>query len=255
MNKNSRRLRIALLLFVAAGTGVSFQNCGQQFAIEDELASTAIDDIPGTIVEDHEDRDPGHEDPDTLTEKAYVEAESAPILPDRRLMDSILNDIFGPNYVNLEGGRIRSNAADFGMPCSLYEDYRIRRASDNALVSAGPLFACRASNTDDAVTAPISPSPGVKRQANLIQTCNALVSNATTRAYALQRIQGGTGVPSPTEENMLKAFRLFYRSKPDPHQALLQSLQIMMPGGTGVTAADWAPVLYTLCISPGWQLL
>jgi hypothetical protein len=87
----------------------------------------------------------------------------------------------------------------------------------------------------------------------LVQVCHDLTLDPAALANALAHLNAGT-IPAATDENVLKAFRLFYRSQPAPRPAVLGALKGTLPAQV-TQASDWSPLLYSLCTSSEWQIL
>lgn len=238
------KLRMALLTLALTFLVLfSFQNCAESISWEEGEENYSSFSL---ALQDHKDRDHWTE----ALAKVKVESTAEDLIADRRLLGAMLESIFGPSFLSLDQGRTQTNASEFGNPCSIYEDYWVRGAKGNERADARNT--CAAQDSSRYFGAPVIPKPSVLRQRNIANVCHSLVTNNTTLNYAVAQI--GSGNPQPTSANVRKAFHLFYRNKPAPGEPLIQSLQIMMPG-KGTLRKDWAPVLYTICISSGWQIL
>lgn len=248
----SSPLRFALILLVP-GLLMIFQNCAPTLKSEEVERSIASLDT------EHVDRE--HGTLETLS-KTVVETRAEDLLADRVLLLAQLTAVFGPStaLLDAQGDRIATNMTTFGSPCSLYENFFYEAKDSKGVMVQGAADAnrgCAMSNTANALKATVYPQASVVRQAVLGHLCLKLATAPATLAFALKRIEPA-GNPEPTADNVVKAFRLFYRNAPQPHDALVQSLQVMMPGDSAErarVATDWSPVLYTICISSGWQLL
>jgi hypothetical protein len=182
--------------------------------------------------------------------KTVVQTNYQPVLADRVYLTNLLKDIFGPTAMSADSTRTDLKFQDHGSPCSFYRNHNIKKA-DGTYAEASVMDRCTRISPD-LLTAPLMPKATVTRQALLTHACSDLVTNATTFAYALKKV--GNGVPAANEANILKAYRLFYRSHPEPHKGLVESLLVMLPPA-GVTANDWRVVFNAICSSSYWQAI
>jgi len=191
-------------------------------------------------------------DPDKpiITPVPKVQTAYQPILADRIYLTNLLKDIFGPTAMNVDTTRTDLKFQDHGSPCSFYVNHNVKNTAGNFVEHSLMERCSRVS--PDLLTAPLNPKATVTRQALLTHACSDLVMNQTTFNVALSKI--GTGIPVGSEANVLKAYRLFYRSQPDPHKGLLESLMVMIPA-TGATGNDWRVVLNAICTSGYWQAI
>lgn len=225
----------------------AFQNCGSPYrevASEEDLHIAAIESL-------HIDEDHGLEVP---TEKLKIEVESSPLLADRVLVLNKLAAVFGNSIhtAAIDTDAIRARKGIFGSPCSPYENY-LYKGSNGSLTPGDSRRACTVVDDGNNLGATVFPSPTVDRQGLIHQICLKATTTEATLNFALRQIDPAS-TPAPTYENVLKAFRLFYRFAPEPHAGLIESLQIMMPE-QNITAAHWVPVFYTICASSHWQVL
>lgn len=226
---------------------LAFQNCGKPPMNEEASSELAVLEIDSL----HVDREHGTEE---SMEKPRVEATAEDLIADRVLVLNKLKFVFGPLVGNLsfDQDRIIDNKAEFGSPCSLYDGFNYELPDGR--VSLSDLGRnCTMQSGGSALNARLLPSASTTRQGIMGHLCLALSADVRTRSHALQKIQT-QGIPAGTPENVLKAFRLFYRFTPEPPVSLIQSLQVMMPE-SDISSESWAPVLYTLCISNAWQVL
>lgn len=233
--------RSAFYASVLVITLLAFQNCSEVFKANRSPSS----ELGNHGNQNHRDRDN-----DNDLAKPIVEATARDLLQSRRLLTSTFNSVFGPGAVALGGGNIDSDRGTFGDPCSIYEEYLVeidgvRRLEDRTKT-------CPKGNVANGLTATMYPNPTVVRQAKIRNLCLAAVSNANRLAFVLAKV--ASGIPQPTEQNILKAFGLFYRLRPSPQPALIDSLRAMTPG-TITSKNEWAPIVFTICVSPGWQIL
>ncbi len=246
-------LRRFLVLFPAGFVGLlilTFQNCARN--IESKEIQTEVSAIEMA----HVDRQHGLE----IAEKAVVETRSEDLLSDRVLLIAQLSSVFGPGVPSLDEDGIQRDMTVFGSPCSLYENYLYETKDATGKVvhaTADISRPCAMNNSAAALKATVYPQASVVRQGVLQHLCLKLATTPATVKFALKQIDAQK-TPEPTSANVLKAFRLFYRSAPEPPEALIGSLQVLMPGISEDRPSedmDWSPVLHTICVSSGWQLL
>ena len=186
--------------------------------------------------------------------KEKVQTVYEPILADRRYLTSLLTDIFGPTTLAADTTQTETAVQTYGSPCSYLVDHNQFNATTNTWTQVSATENCSRVSLDH-LTAPTNPKATVTRQALLTHACSDLTTNNGTLNYALAKISN-PGVPAPTQANILKAYRLFYRDKPDPHLALTESLLVMLPTAAASVKADhWRTVIYTICASSFWQVL
>lgn len=226
-------------LTLMSSTALLFQNCSANFAAVDkqkQLSSLSIDidelEVPVAV------------------EKS--ETSFQPVLADRYYLKSLLESVFGPSASNVDTAK---NLTDFqinGSPCNFYEDHSQSKDSRGAKVRAVAMEAC-ALNSSNRLSSQTNPLPTVTRQAKIVRACSDLTTNATTSSFAFKKISSKS-IPEATEANIKTAFELFYRNNSDPDQGVLDSLRMMLTADAP-TADEWRTVLYTICISPQWQVL
>lgn len=233
-----------MMIVVSIVIGIGFQNCGESgfqpsldFASELESTSdtTHIAHIsdPSMVAKQ-----------DTLFE---------PLLVDRFYLTSLLQDVFGPSALDasINTAATQLDVQSHGSPCSVYENHEIM--VNGTVVEADAMLRC-ATASQDFLSAQVNPKATVTRQVQLVHSCSDLTTNATSLSFALKKIASGD-LPAPNNDNLLKAYRLFYRDRSDANQSVLEALSQMLPQDGSLTKEDWASVLYTLCISPEWQIL
>lgn len=246
-------LRTLRLAAAAVLTIFLFQNCGMnpqfQDEVVDELSSQSLNG--NNIQQAHVDLDV---DDTTVAEKPEIETDFELIMSDRFFTRSVLERVFGPSTRTADTQNFETNPLEFGSICSVYEQYRSKK-TDGTYVnnSADAMYNCSISSSTSSLGAVWNPKPTVVRAAMMAKTCSELVMNATTFAYALKQISS-EAIPAPTSANMSKLFMLFYQGKPAPHQALLDSLLIMMDPDA-MTKDSWKAPIYTICTSPHWQVM
>ena len=232
---------------------LSYQNCGKPFGMK---ALSSEGDSKTLVFTEPTPPPTPPPTPEPPAHVAVVEKATfvAP-LADRKFVHSLLKDVFGPTAETVDTAteKIFSSASQFGGLCSIYENYLVPNAvATKAPVAGKPFDPCAVNTASTALGAP-APSPHVIRQAMLLKTCTALVSNTTTLGFALKKIST-EAVPAATKENLQKLFGLFYRDKPEAPDDLLESLGAMMDSST-LTAQSWAAPIYTVCVSSHWQTL
>lgn len=222
----------AVLSVMLSSCGYNALQAKKISAQEDTLIQTAV---PGTTA---------------IPVPKTVKTTYEPILADRRYLASVFTSVFGPTALSVDSSRNHLNATQNGSPCSVYGVHNKVNGSGYAVSDA--VENC-SRTTVNRTGAPVNPKPTVSRQADLAHACSDLTTNNTTLTYALKQIST-EAVPEASRENVLKAFRLFYRYRPDPHEGLLESLQVMVPP-QGATREHWRVLINTVCASSLWQVL
>lgn len=238
---SKRTLTLALL---GVCTVMMFQNCApglEQADFASEVLTAQSIDV------EHEDRD---HDPTPFREDK-IEVNAKDLIYDRVLLVNHLTSIFGTRVTALDKDNVATDMRNFASPCSPYEQYNYKNAK-NAIANSG-FRTCTVTNSAASMKASLYAETSTSRQGVMEHLCRALSSDTTSRTFALRKI-ASDGKPAGNKANVLKAFRLFYRSAPLPPDSVLQSMQVML-GREDVDAAAWTPVLFTLCVSPGWQVL
>lgn len=235
------RVRIALFvtLFAFGGAVVLFQNCAGEAFVPIERSFSV--ELLSQALQEGELHVP-------MPTKQETNAEL--ILVDRYYLKSLFEDVFGPQAGSVDTAKVFSDALTHGSPCSVYEDHRELK-SNGTLSRADSMQACSMSSVNR-TQARVNPNGTVSRQALIARACSDLVTNNTTLKYALAKI-ANVAVPEPTRENIKTAIELFYRNGPDPDEGLIESLQLMFSLPAKID--DWRGVLYTVCVSPQWQVL
>lgn len=230
-------------LLVAAVTIATFQNCAPGMSQLD-FGSQGL--TSQTVDTDHKDRD---HDPRPFREDK-IEVSAKDLIADRVLLINQLMSIFGTRVGSLDKDKIAVDLRNFASPCSAHEQYNYLK--DGKIVNAG-FRTCAISNSAASMRASVYAETSTVRQGLMEHLCRALTADPNARSFALKQV-AANGKPAATKDNLLKAFRLFYRSAPRPPDSVLESLQVMI-GSEEATPAQWTPVLFTLCVSPGWQVL
>lgn len=242
-------------MFAALAIGIvvtQFQNCAPPGMgdLTMELASLSVpeeeDDIP-EFDQNHPDQNHGADVP--VVEKPGLSQSST--LLDRKTLYNIFVDIFGPGMVSLRSMAIlKADKAVLGSPCSIYDNFKSKRADFEIDPAAEP---CTNSDAAAALSAPLNPVGNVLHQALINNVCQQAIANVETLNYILAQIRGAgeTDIPANTQENATRLFYLFYRGKPAPYEALINSLQILVAPQPTVTS--WKTAISTICVSSHWQ--
>lgn len=223
-----------------------FQNCAPSKKFETVLSSL---ESASEIDQIHRDADHGTTIP--TAEKPGLEYSKT--LLDREMLFSLFVDIFGANAPTQIAAlkSLKSNRALFGAACSVYDNFK----SGAGMTVDPAAVGCANEDTPSNLSAPTNPAGNTLHQALINDVCQQGVSNATTYAYVLAQLKDDPAqlVPRNSSENVLKLFRLFYRSKPEPELSLVQSLQALV--GEPATADGWKLAISTTCVSSQWQAL
>lgn len=228
--------------FLTATTAFLFQNCAAEFT-----ATSAEDTTFSSVSVNYEDPHV----PTELLEKVSTSYE--PLLADRYYIQSLFADNFGPKAATVDTATMITDSLTNGSACNPYNDHSVaKRASDNAKLRANAMEVCGVA-TASRITSPVNPKPTVTRQAKMVRACSDLTTNNETFNFFLKKISAAP-IPEPSEENVVKAVDFFYRSTSTPDQPVIDSLRMLFSSQTP-TVDDWRSVVYTICISPQWQVL
>lgn len=246
--------RVLILAFACGILATQFQNCAPaNSGLEVNLSSLGDEDLPDepvdVIDQTHSDQNHGTEVP--VVEKPALEQSRA--LLDRKAVYNLFVDVFGPGVESFGVmTTLKAEKAIMGSPCSLYDNFRSARANFGIDRAADP---CANTDAANSMSAPLNPVGNVIQQAMINNVCQAAVATTSTFNYFLAQVRGSTGTSTPanTEENIRRMFHLFYRGKPAPHEALVQSLQIIV--GHPATINGWKTAISTTCVSSHWQAL
>lgn len=251
----SKRREISGIMMFTAGclTALLYQNCGGQpeFSEADlsELSSRARQSE--NFQQTHTDLVIDDSEPET--QKAREQTDFELVLSDRWLTKAVLERIFGPSTLAADTQNFETNPLEFGSICSTYEQYRTKNSAGNYVNAAGNMNDCAINSSTTRLGATRNPRPTVVRAAMMAKTCSELVMNNTTLTFALKNISSDA-IPAPTAENVKKIFGMFYEGKPAPHDALVDSLLVMMDPSK-MTKDSWKAPIYTICASPHWQVM
>lgn len=236
--------KVLALSLISVCTLMMFQNCApglEQAELPSIVTTKSVVDIG------HEDRD---HDPTPFREDK-VEVSAKDLIYDRVLLMNHLTSVFGTRVDALDKDNVATDLRNFASPCSAYEQFNYKNSAGK--IANSGFRTCGISNNAASMKASLYAETSTSRLGVMEHLCRALTADATSRTFALRKI-ASDGKPTGTKANVLKAFRLFYRSAPVPPDSLLQSMQVML-GRENVDAEAWTPVLFTLCVSPGWQVL
>ncbi len=223
-----------------------FQNCSAS-AFESKMGTFVLKFVEIVMPPDEEVHNP----PDDML--AEPETTYAPILADRYVIQSILQNIFGPSALSKDSVQVYYNAQEFGGPCSIYIDHKKYNSSKDKWEQVEKAESCSRSSAN-LLIAQINSTATVTRQGLLNRTCSDLTSDETTFSYALNVISGNGSLPEPTEENIKKLVSSFYQIGPEPSQEIVDSLKVMFPL-QDFAASHWRNAIYTVCVSSHWQVL
>lgn len=218
-----------------------FQNCGSSFTPKSSTeasSKSATLEIPWT--------------PPVHPETKPKEFSQEPILADRYYIRSLFEDVFGSSAAITDSAKVFFDVANQGSPCAIYEDHQIKDIKLGKLISGDTMQTCSVSSPSR-IAAQVTPKATVSRASLLARSCSDLTSNKKTVEYALSKISTDL-IPASSEGNIRLAFKLFYRNGLKPEQAVIDSLSLMLPT-SNVSIEDWKTVLYTICVSPQWQVL
>lgn len=223
---------------------VVFQNCAVQNQFESlDLSSTSAESPTEGMGESHLSHGGGtHVAPEVEKPKISY----SPMVLDRFSVVSLFSDVFGPDAMNISVVRqIAGDSNVFGGACNFL--------TKQTGTASSPLVECN----NSFARLGVKPHVGINslRQGRINEACTQLVTNAKTLAYVMARIDAAsaTTVPEANDKNTLNLFTLFYRTKPAPRQALLDSLKLNV--GYPASKEGWQRAIYATCVSGYWQVL
>jgi hypothetical protein len=239
MKVNFKKSMFSIFALVSA-TVFLFQNCAGQRSPDSILVDL---NNANQVNQDHVDDTPA-EIPSLI---------SSSLLMNRKVMYSLFVDIYGPaanQIVPLQ--KLKVDKAVFGSPCSVYDNFRSAQAGYNIDAEAD---SCANSAEASQLSARVEPSGNTLQEALINDICVRATENVTVSAYIMSQIKESPTVvlPANSDVNILKLIALFYRGKPAPHLALIQSLRAVI--GNPGTADGWKNAFLTVCTSVHWQAL
>ncbi len=190
------------------------------------------------------------------TPAASINFESELRLVDRRYVDSMLRDLFGP--ISAGGAAdtaITSNIltqASLGGACDTYA------AKITAVDEGRNLITYSPSNEQcfSGMSAVLPAQLNSARFALVAKACDALLSDATARNAILTKVFGGTlpaTIPAPASATLTTAYQLFYPLQ-TPSSAVITGLTALGNTATTNNTDKWIRVMYGICSSPEWQV-
>ncbi len=190
---------------------------------------------------------------DPIVDVQRVEkVEVSPLVANKTLTTNKLLAIFGSSLTHVASRNIAYQGIDFGARSSIYD----RLITTDCATNSRPETVC---DTTTTLATEITHNVGlnIRREAWRLQTCHAAVKNNTSLLFALKKINSAATVSAPpaiNEENLNKAFLLFFKSRAPASPQVVDSL--------GIAAEDqdakidqWRSVFLSLCLSPHWQVL
>lgn len=220
-----------------------YQNCAQDMQANEIAAQSVVGDFDI------------HEHP--AMEKPKFQTEVQPIYMSRMLTYNIYLKVFGPSVKNMLVERIAWAPAEMG---SAFSDYnKVVATVENCNANRSPYFRCR-NETLDTKAQPIAGSSATREGRRMIACKNSLANNNAVN-FAFNQIQANATIAAPptlSRANLEKAFRLFFVTQPLPEEAFFDQLQIVVssPGRTAAQRAEgWKSAIFSLCLSPHWQVL
>lgn len=273
--KKSLSLSVVITFAAATVVAVSFQNCAPAApgftVMNSEIDPLASLDDQGPMAPNLPDHDGNLDGHQFAQRKAQTTIYNTQVM-NRHQIFSTLQFIFGPtigDVLSIES-TLSSSYAWFGGPCSVYDSV--------FSISAGKvvrdLSEIRRCNSTMLMNTPAHPPMGSTRLALMDKICGRAVQTMGPVSHALQRADtrvnsvylpplddyadGKGGVVTARNHSLYLVFRLFYPTQPDPREidpGLLDSMRLFFENPAKPTLEEWQEVLYTLCISPYWQVL
>lgn len=237
------------LIVMSLGLGVmfGFQNCSnysKKYSMN-QLDSSSKAKIFNVLVEEHP------------IEVKLLSASYELQLSDRNYVAGVLMDVFGPNSSEIINNNILLKYDELGGPCSENANFAVK----TILKDRNPkLYDANRVCSEENTIKPLVPSPQTLRQGLIIQSCSQLVGKTDipkTLEYSLGKIQVGatlSNLPLANSNNIINLHRLFYRERPLPSEAIIDSIKMMISSNKP-TVEEWKTAIYSYCISSQWQVL
>lgn len=184
-----------------------------------------------------------------------INFESELRLVDRRYVDSLLRDLFGPVGAGTAADTaISSNVleqAALGGACDSYAT-QITNSNPNTGVIT---YSIPTEQCYGGMSAVLPAQLNSARFGFVAKACGALLDDTTAKNAILKKVFGGTlpaTIPAPTSATLISAYQLFYPLQ-TPSSAVITSLTAL--GNTATANSDkWVRVMYGICSSPEWQV-
>ncbi len=168
-------------------------------------------------------------------------------LPDRKFLASFFKVVFGPTVDSNIKKYIHSNIDIFGSKCDIYE--RTKDPSGNAEFS--PMSECMEADYGLEQKTYSSQSSSPVKMAWIIDMCeNTIQNDDLAVSHALGNV-GLTQSSQLSDENIQKAFEIFYPGKKLPMNAISAFRDL----GNVDANKKWKSILTGLCVSPEWMIL
>ncbi|MDP7319283.1 MAG: Calx-beta domain-containing protein [Bacteriovoracaceae bacterium] len=166
-------------------------------------------------------------------------------LPDRKFLASFFKVVFGPTVDSNIKKYIHSNIDIFGSKCDIYE--RTKDPSGNAEFS--PMSECMEADYGLEQKTYSSQSSSPVKMAWIIDMCeNTIQNDDLAVSHALGNV-GLTQSSQLSDENIQKAFEIFYPGKKLPMNAISAFRDL----GNVDANKKWKSILTGLCVSPEWM--
>jgi len=260
-------------LIVAAG--LTYQNCAPTMqtdsASEEAVMQMSLDPtITNPNLPGHSGSVNGHQF--ILRKDQQVTTYGFQLMNKHQIL-STLKFAFGPDVLNPSlsiEAYLQAYYAQFGGPCNLHEPVRYKDGSGKVTLEGSVTKDCNATTLS---YTPALPALTSSREALMDKICARSVHSLPPVRYAIAQIDARNPITTSTyvsvdsdpassavsrNYGLYKAFRLFYPTQPDPRSnspVLLESLRVMFANPAAPTINEWRNVLYTLCISPYWQVM
>jgi hypothetical protein len=241
---DKRKLMFVMLSYILCPMAVLvlFQNCGSKMTTSQvNFASLGDGDL---IVPEPTEKPPV----EVLEYKSNAFVNQ--MVANRVLTTNYFKSIFGDDFLATASSYIGRQASDFGSSFTIYD----RVVTTDCATKRNPLTLCLRGDTLDLDAQPTI-GVNVRREAWRIRACHVATKLKTLNA--LKKIDAKTTsakIPEINDENLEKAFHLFFRARKSPSIELLDSLTIASQRADK-PIDQWKNVLLALCLSPHWQVL
>jgi hypothetical protein len=179
-------------------------------------------------------------------------------LGDRKLVFSVMNQIFPNSSTAILNANVLNQVSYFGGSCDPYN-----RASCPSTPCSDPnnKNSCPyGANYQDShlYGAATIPSATTASEALRIRSCEEILAQDAA-VNEVRTSLGASTVNAPTRNHLKSIFQLFYDGKEPPVEVLNALEKVSIEARTNTTPAaaldGWRFVIYTVCISPEWQVL
>ncbi len=189
-------------------------------------------------------------------------------LGDRRLIKSILDDVFGPSVNEITTNLIMQKVLKFGGNCDPMNSYTHRsavRCNEPGLAGTNRVVQVRSINLEGSAI----PETFVTREGFRIKACQKIAfDNNDAISFVVNRVRGDNGVnslatsPNMSVQEVIAAYQMFYPGRSPSSDITMklkavadraQAAELTPIGANDKRFESWRYVMLTLCRVPDWQ--